>query len=145
MEIVIHGHNLPGRSFWSDGELLENVHVGVQVRRDPADLVPADAASAEWRVDVRVETIDGQPDFKGPAVQGSRGQRFLYLTWGNVGADGRFTMFRRAKLMLDRIELDLIRVASTGRRPLEATIDLSDDHGCPRCARVDAPALTWTV
>jgi hypothetical protein len=145
VEIVIRGHNLPGRTFWSDGEPLHNVHVGVQVRRDPAELVPGDAPSAEWCVEVRVETNEGQLDFKGPAVQGPRGQRFLYLTWGDVDGDGTFAMFRRAKLMLDRIEPDLVRRALAGDQPLVATIDLTDDHGCPRCARVDPPALTWSV
>ena len=54
---------------------------------------------------------DGALDFKGPAVHGKRGERFLYLTWGNVASDGSFTMFRRAKLMLNRVEDDLIRTA----------------------------------
>jgi hypothetical protein len=145
VEIIIRGHNLPGRSFCSEGEPLDNVHVGVQVRRDPVDLVAGDAPAADWRVDVRVETTEGQLDFKGPAVHGPRGQRFLYLTWGDVGADGNFTMFRRAKLMLDRIDPGMVREALTGQRPLQATIDLTDGRGCPRCARVDEPALSWTV
>jgi Family of unknown function (DUF5990) len=145
VEIVIRGHNLPGRRFWNEGEPLENVHVGVQVRGDPVGLVAGDAASAEWRVDVRAETAEGRLDFKGPAVHGPRGQRFLYLTWGDVDDDGAFTMFRRAKLMLDQVEPALVRDALARQRPLHATIDLTDARGGPRCARVDRPALSWTV
>ena len=53
--------------------------------------------------------VDG-PDFRGPAVQGKRGERFLYLTWGDVGPDGEFEMFRRAKLMLDRVDPQVMGV-----------------------------------
>jgi hypothetical protein len=145
VEIVIRGQNLPGRSFCADDAPSANVHVGVQVRRDPVELVPGDAASAQWHVDVRLETDDGAFDFKGPAVQGPRGQRFLYLTWGDVDDEGGFRMFRRAKLMLDQIDPELIRDASARRKPLRATIDLSDGCGQPRCGQVGPPALRWSV
>jgi hypothetical protein len=46
VEIVIRGHNLPGRMFRNAGVPIHNVHVGVQVRQEPTDLVRADAASA---------------------------------------------------------------------------------------------------
>ncbi|MFN0092348.1 MAG: DUF5990 family protein [Acidimicrobiales bacterium] len=28
---------------------------------------------------------------------------------------------------------------------LVASIDLTGDDGCPRCSRVDPPAITWTI
>ena len=145
MEIVVHGHHLPGRDFRNVGVPIHNVHVGVQIRQDPVALVRADAKSAEWRVEVRVETVDGTFDFKGPAVHGSRGGRFLYLTWGDVGQNGEFAMFRRAKLMLDDVDPDLIRRALADSKPLRAVIDLTDGYGGPRCARVGPPDLVWSV
>ena len=145
MIVEIHGFNLPGRAFCRpDGSPLENVHVGVQVRRDPADLVRADAAEAYWDLEVDVVPTDDGLDFRGPAVQGKRGDRFLYLTWGEVHADGTFEMFRRAKLMLDRIEPDVIEAAIVVGRLL-ATVDLTGRGGGPRCARVDPPAIAWSV
>ncbi|HJV08619.1 MAG TPA: DUF5990 family protein, partial [Acidimicrobiales bacterium] len=90
--VRIEGVNLPGRN-WGP---YENVHVGVQRKAEPVDLVPGDATQATW--ELAIETDGG--DFRGPHVQGKRGERFLYLTWGAVGAGGTFTMFRRAKLML---------------------------------------------
>ena len=87
----------------------------------------------------------GALDFRGPAVHGKRGERFLYLTWGDVGGDGSFEMFRRAKLMLNRIDPALVREADQGEVPLVATVELTDGRGGPRCARVDPPALTWSV
>lgn len=123
---------------------MDNVHVGVQVRRDPAQLVRADSSDALWEVEVDVVRKDGGLDFRGPAVQGKRGERFVYLTWGNVGADDGFEMFRRAKLMLDRVEPGLVE-AALAAGSLMATVNLSDDCGHPRCARVDPPAIAWSV
>ena len=144
MRIVITGHHLPGRSFCRpDGSMMENVHVGVQVRRDPSELVPGDRADATWTVDVDVVRRDGAFDFRGPAVQGKRGDRFVYLTWGNVGDDGSFEMFRRAKLMLDRIDSELM-AAAVAAGTLGARVELTDDRGGPRCARIDPPAIEWS-
>ena len=145
MRVVITGVNLPGRVFCRpDGSEMENVHVGVQLRRDPAQLVRGDATEARWELDVDVVDKDGLLDFRGPAVQGKRGERFIYLTWGNVDATNGFEMFRRAKLMLDRIDPELIESAARDGH-LAATVDLTDDRGGPRCARVDPPALAWSV
>ena len=70
-------------------------------------------------------------------MQGRPGARFIYLTWGDVDADGSFTMFRRAKLML----ADLEPLAADTQRVV-ARVDLTDDCGGPRCARLGPPALT---
>jgi hypothetical protein len=147
VRIRIAGHHLPGRSFCSaDGEPYGNVHVAVQEGRAPVGLVPGDAASATWDVDVRVVVdADGGLDFRGPVVHGKRGERFVYLTWGDVGADRSYTMFRRAKLMLNRIDPALVRAADARDEPLVATIELTDGRGGPRCARVDPPALVWAL
>jgi uncharacterized protein DUF5990 len=122
------------------------VHVGVQVRSEPEQLVPGDAASARWVLEVKLSQLDdGQVDFKGSAVHGKRGERFLYLTWGNLSDDGRFEMLRRAKLMLNRIDVALVESAESQQRPLVARVQLSDDRGAPRCARVDPPAVEWLL
>jgi hypothetical protein len=123
--------------------MMENVHVGVQLRREPSELVPGDRTDATWNIDVEVVRRDGALDFRGPAVQGKRGDRFVYLTWGNVDADGSFEMFRRAKLMLDRIDPGLVDAALAGNG-LGARVELSDGRGGPRCARVDPPAIEWS-
>jgi hypothetical protein len=146
VRITIEGHNLPGRRFTSNGVEYDNVQVAVQERRDPVGLVRGDAKTATWHVDVRTEVgADGGLDFRGPAVQGKRGDRFLYLTWGNVGSDQSFEMFRRAKLMLNRVDPDLVRTAEQTGQRLVARVDLTDGCGGPRCARVDPPAVAWSL
>ncbi len=140
MRVVILGHDLPGREFVSEGALLTNVHVGVQVRREPESTVRGDAQEARW--DVEATVVDGGDDFRGPAVQGRRGERFVYLTWGEVGADGSFEMFRRAKLMFADIPAHVLQAAvATGT--LVVSVSLTDDCGGPRCARVRPPAISW--
>ena len=141
MRIVIEGRNLPGRRFEEHG----NVHVGLQERRDPVGLVPADAPSARWALDVAVVGTAGDRDFRGPAVQGKRGERFVYLTWGDVAAHGAFVMFRRAKLMLADVDASLLDTAEHDGRTLVATVDLSDERGGQRCARVRPPAIEWSL
>lgn len=146
VRVSIVGTNLPGRTFCRpDGSPMSNVHVGIQRRRDPVSLVRADATEARWDFDVDVVNRGESFDFKGPEVQGKPGERFVYVTWGEVhGSADRFEMFRRAKLMLNRVERDLVDSARTSGR-LVAIVDLSDERGEPRCARVDPPAITWTI
>ena len=145
MRVSIVGSNLPGCTFWRpDGSTMDNVHVGVQLRRDPCELTLADATEARWDLEIEVVERDGALDFRGPAVQGKRGDRFVYLTWGEVGPDDDFEMFRRAKLMLDRVDPAVMRTAvDVGH--LQARVDLTGDDGGPRCARVDPPAIVWTA
>jgi hypothetical protein len=144
MKLVLVGTDLPGRTFCDpDGTPLNNVHVGVQIRTEPEHLVRGDAPDARWEleIDTAIDS-DGQLDFRGPAVHGKRGDRFIYLTWGNVDDADAFQMFRRAKLMLNRVDPELMRDA-TKRGHLIARAHLTDDRGGPRCARVDPTAIIW--
>jgi hypothetical protein len=122
--VLIRGRSLPGRSCGP----YDDIHVGLQVGSEPCDIFPADAERVEWVTEVRV--VDA--DFRGPAVQGRKGERFIYLTWGTL-TEGVFTMFRRAKLMLADLplEADVVTV----------DVDLTDDAGMPRCARLRPPAI----
>ena len=101
-------------------------------------------SEAVWETDIDVVPNDGILDFRGPTVQGKVGDRFIYLTWGNVHPDDGFEMFRRAKLMLDRVERALMESAMKAVY-LDGGVDLTDDRGGPRCARVDPPAVVWSV
>jgi hypothetical protein len=133
VQLVIEGHDLPGRTCGS----YADVHVGIQVGREPADLVRADAARARWTIDIDVVEADDGVDFRGPAVQGRRGERFVYLTWGAGGASD-FAMFRRAKLML-------ADVPDPSRPVTTASVHLTDECGMPRCARLRPPAIKWDL
>ena len=135
MRLVIRGRDLPGAS----GGGYDRIGVGLQVGSDPVGVVAGDAGTARWETEL---TVVGD-DFRGPAVQGRKGERFVYLTWGDLTGGG-FEMFRRAKLMLSRVDTALVAEA-TGDRSLVADVVLTDEKGQPRCARVDPPAVRWSV
>jgi hypothetical protein len=141
MLLHIRGHHLPGRVWRSADEPYDNVHVGIQVGKEPRELVRGDADTASWTTPIEIVARDGGLDFRGTAVQGRPGARFIYLTWGDVAEDGSFAMFRRAKLML--ADLEPLITGNSGQA-IVATVDLTDDCGGPRCARLRAPALLLT-
>jgi hypothetical protein len=142
VRILIEGTNLPGAAFAEH----RHVHVGVQCRTDAVGLVPGDAPAATFEFDVDVLSApDGCWDFRGPYVQGKRGERFVYLAWGDRPPGGDFAMFRRAKLHLSCLDPDLVaRAVEPGHR-LVARLSLTDAKGGPRCASLRPPAIAWTV
>ena len=148
VDVRIVGIELPGRTCADPrpgGLVYENVHVGVQRRKEVVDIVPGDAPTAVWEFTVDPVTRDAILDFRGPVVQGRRGDRFLYLSWGSVGANGSFEMFRRAKLMLDAVSSESVGDADRPGRRLVGTLGLTHGDGMPRCAAVRPPVITWTV
>jgi hypothetical protein len=148
VDIRIVGVELPGRTCADPrpgGLEYENVHVGVQRRKDVVDLVPGDAPDAEWNLTVDTVTKDGALDQRGPFVHGKRGDRFLYLSWGTVDDADHFEMFRRAKLMFGAVPDELLRTAQVPGRRLVGTVRMQHDDGMPRCAAVRPPVIEWTV
>jgi Family of unknown function (DUF5990) len=75
MLLQIRGHHLPGRVWQSRGERHDNVHVGIQVGKEPRDLVPGDAESPSWTIPLDVVVRGDGLDFRGAAVQGRAGAR----------------------------------------------------------------------
>ncbi len=145
MRVVLHGHDLPGRTCDVDSGPHANVHVGVQRKRDVVEVQPGDAASVAWAFDVDViDTPDGAVDLRGPHVQGKRGDRFFYLSWGAVDGAGAFTMFRRAKLMIDGVP-PAVLAAARRDGTLTGALGLTLLNGAPVCAATRPPRITWTA
>lgn len=141
MRVRIEGSDLPGLTC----EEHTNVHVGVQRKREVVELVAGNATGATWElpIDLKVGT-DGDLDFRGEYVQGKRGDRFLYLSWGEVGPSGEFAMFRRAKLMLAAVPRDVLRAAGNSGL-LVGRLGLTDGCGMPRCAATRPPTIAWSA
>ena len=117
----------------------------MQRGREVVALVPGDVTAAVFELTVDVATgRDGRPDFRGPFVHGRPGERFLYLSWGEVGTAGRFEMFRRAKLHLSAISEDVITPARTASAPVEEP-STSPTSAVSRCASIRPPRITWRV
>lgn len=126
MRIVIESSDLPG----STCEDRTGIEVGIQLGQQVHDLVPGGSTTARWVAEVQT-TASG--DFRGPAVHGKKGERFLYLVWL---ADPDRQRFGRVKLMLDEVD----PTAET----VTATVSLTDERGRPRCARLKPPAIRWS-
>lgn len=96
-----------------------------------------------FEADLDVVVTAAGVDYRGLWVQGRRGDRFLYLCWGQDEREG-FVMARRAKLMLG--VLDPAEMASAGEGAvLEGRLSLVDPRGGPVCAAVRPPAIRWTL
>ena len=54
------------------------------MQRDPGQLVRADEFQSLWKIDVDILWYEGVVEFRGPKVQGKRGDRFIYLTWATL-------------------------------------------------------------
>ncbi|MFF7457069.1 DUF5990 family protein [Kitasatospora sp. NPDC008115] len=149
MQLRIEAVDLPGRSCPAAPGFpgYRNIHVAVQRRECPGellDLQPGDAPSAAWTLECTASPAPGGIDVKGPYVQGRPGQRFVYLVWGAVDDGGAFTMFRRAKLMLDAVDARVAADAAAAGR-LTARLGLTDAKGQPLCAAVRPPWVVWTA
>ena len=149
VRIRIEGRALPGR-FWGPTPErpggFDGIEVGVQRRGRPdehLDLVPGDAPSASWTIDADVVSTPVGPDLKGPYIQGPPGGRFIYLSWGTVADTGTFTMFRRAKLMLEAVPAGVEQASATGT--LVGRLGLTDPSGGPICAAVRPPVIEWSA
>lgn len=149
LRIRIEGFDLPGRDFGPGGgaPAYTDVHVAVQRRDRPAELLgaqPGDAASVSWTLECTAVASAAGTDVKGPYVQGGSGCRFVYLSWGTADGSGAFTMFRRAKLMLDAVPAEVLDTA-VREGLLVGRLGLSDVHGRPLCARVVPPRIIWSA
>ncbi|MFE9680314.1 DUF5990 family protein [Streptomyces sp. NPDC002701] len=145
MRIRIDAVDLPGPAKVPEGH--HNLHVAVQRRDRPGELLephPGDAESATWTLECTATATPTGTDVRGPYVQDRLGRRFIYLSWGTVDDAGVFTMFRRAKLMLDMVPADVLAEAAQ-KGLLVARLGLTDAEGGPLCARVVPPHVTWTA
>ena len=124
-----------------------NIHVAVQGRKGQQDLlglVPADVPSASWQLDCVVVSPPPTVDLRGPQIQGSPGKKFIYVSWGVVDQPDAFRMFRRAKIWLDAVPVDVMRSACE-LGLLVGRLGLTDDKGWPLCAAVRPPRIDWSA
>jgi hypothetical protein len=94
MRIRIDAVDLPGLTADGDIQVYSNIHVAVQRRGRPDELLdpqPGNAASATWTLQCTAVASPPGIDVKGPYVQGRPGDRFIYLSWGTVDESDAFT------------------------------------------------------
>jgi hypothetical protein len=140
--VRIIGRRLPGL-IWSG---RSGIHLGVQRGTEVVGKVPGDLGEAVFDLELEVEA-DGEAavDFKGPYVHGRRSERFLYLSWGEVDADGGFAMFRRLKLHLAPLVEEFGTQGVLAARRFQAYLELTDTKGRPVAASVRPPWVLWRL
>ena len=142
VQLSIVGRRLPGSS-WSG---RSGIHVGLQRDNEVVNLVNGDEGEAVF--DVALDVVagaDGQPDFRGDFVHGRRGERFVYLSWGEVDDTGTFTMFRRLKLHLMPLIEQCSAESVLAAKRIQAVLELTDTKGRPLAASVRPPWVTWRL
>jgi hypothetical protein len=146
----IEGFDLPGRTCAAGPDFpgYANVHVAVQRKDRPKELLdvtPGDAEAATWQLPCEsFVDAEGTLTLRGPYIQNRLGGRFVYLSWGDVGAAGDFQLFRRAKLFLRLVDPGVMAAAAEGG-VLTARVRLTDGKGHPACAGMVPPALVWSA
>lgn len=148
MLLRIEGVDLPGRQCMTGPDLpgYDNVHVGVQRKDKPSELLDvqaADAVRASWTMECQAVQGETGPVLTGRYIQNRLGGRFVYLSWGHIDKAGRFQMFRRAKLMLDAVDREVM-AAAVAADELVGTLRLTDAKGLPICASVRPPLIAWS-
>ena len=145
----IIGTDLPGLVCPPGGDFpgYDNIHVAVQRKDTPSellDLQPADAERVSWSLACTAATTDRGLVLNGPYIQNRLGGRFVYLSWVTVGADGTPTMFRRGKLLLSAVTPHVLAEA-VERGQLRARLTMTDEKGHPVCARLMPPLVQWNA
>jgi Family of unknown function (DUF5990) len=123
------------------------VYVGVQCRKDVVSRVPADTDEASFELTIDVVKGPNGLDFRGPFVHGRPGERFLYLSWGTLGADDEFEMFSRARLRLQGPNgpSNETGAAMAAGNPVRADVDLFRPDGRPVSGQLGPPYLVWSL
>ena len=139
MAVLIEASRLPGRGCRDpDGSEYHNVHIALCTRSKdrPALIVPGkpwlatgpvpgDSPSARWEATVTVGRDGDGFDFSGPFVRGGRGDRNLFLAWGDLPGDGTLQLIRGSKLGLSALDPRLIEDAMRAGHRLAARLRLA--------------------
>jgi Family of unknown function (DUF5990) len=113
------------------------------------ELLPPTRSSKhlEFETTVRVVTgTNGELDFRGPAVQGPRGGRFIYLTSGTRAGQFGSPWDRRAKVSLEGLRPLFAQLrGGTADVVGVATIAGTGRDGGPACASVPLLGAGWSL
>ena len=124
-----------------------HVEYALQLGRD--ELVKPTSRTAkgivfEFTVEVIEDDTTGSFRLRGPAVQGPRGKRFVYLCVGGYAGDTSANVGGRVKVSLEGITSTLLEKAKRGDT-LEAQFEGTGRNGGPAYASVRLLGEGWYV
>jgi hypothetical protein len=141
LTIEVVCRHLPGICFIDrqnpGAEKREPVYLGIQKGNEVIEAVPADRKQVIFRPKFKIaKQPDGSPNFLGPFAKGTPQERFFYLSWGVMDKEGRFRMFRRAKIHLNHLKWNHLGAALNKNAPLKVVIDMTGHKGDPICGSI---------
>ena len=150
LTIEVVCQNLPGSCFndthGENPKKVGPIYLGIQKGNDVIEIVPGDRQQATFHPTFRVtRQAEGSPNFLGAFAKGTAQERFFYLSWGVVGEDGLFEMFRRAKIHLNHLTWDQVEKAMKQNRAIRVEIGMTAKNGEPICASVRSDRAKWDV
>jgi hypothetical protein len=120
-----------------------HIQVDLQIKDGFQAGLPAGNGALAWATEITVKpSLDGAPDFAGPAVHGKRGERFFYLSWSSERA-GQCERFRRLKVHLRDLKAAQIAKAVKTDATLVARVHAVAKDGGPACASVPLLGGGW--
>lgn len=142
--------NLPGGKFvekhGDETATREGIHLGIQRGEEVVDAAPGNSKKVVFEPTFRVSPLSGgRTNFLGPFAKGTPKERFFYLSWVVKDAEGRLTMFRRAKVHLSHLPWSRVEEAVRSGKPLCVELSMTDRRGGPLCGSVRDEDARWQV
>lgn len=138
--LLIRCQELPGTECAGKTAARLGIQKGAVVIED----VPADVEGVTFTVPIGIRRASptSVPDYSGPFVQGKKGERFLYLNWGERNGQ-EWEGFGRVKLSLSPLTGAVVDKALQTGEPVRVTITMTDAKGKPVFATVREEYLQW--
>ncbi|MEJ5223255.1 MAG: DUF5990 family protein [Anaerolineales bacterium] len=127
-----------------DYRILEynDLRLGIQEKKEVKQDVACSVRQARFMFALDVEIEGESVRFRGPVVQGTPGDQFVYLVWGK--RDGEmWTTIRRLKVPLSNIGVERITRAIETNQPLAMRIVMTNSRGEPISASLKPNQFEW--
>lgn len=123
------------------------LRLGIQNKQQVEQDVPGTVRSAHFTYALTVKLGPTDVVFTGGYAQGTRDNRFIYLSWGEwtTGDAGEWKINSRIKILLNGIRRELIETALHNEKPIRARVRLTNDNGQPLAASLKPEYITWSV
>lgn len=119
-----------------------DLRLGIQEKKEVKQDVACSVRQARFMFSLDVEIEGELVKFRGPVVQGTPGDQFVYLVWG--ARDGElWTTSRRVKVPLSSIETGRISRAIDTNQPLSMRIVMTNNKGEPIAASLKPDQFEW--
>ncbi len=119
-----------------------NLRLGIQEKREVKQDVACSMRQARFMFTLEVQIDGDTARFSGPVVQGSPGDQFIYLVWGERDGE-EWKTSRRLKVPLSRIEVERILHAIQTNQPLTMRIVMTNNKGEPISGALKSGQWEW--